>query len=104
MKALEGLADKVLRDDLLHAMERSLAVARAFPLIVEYRTREAAQRPDTGEALQAILDLRDGIERRPTRLLLERFLEAAEVPDHVEPLEPEVTPAEGNRVGVPNGI
>ncbi|GEM_PF-3469307 len=104
MKALEGLADTVFRDDLLLAMERRLAVARAFPLIVEYRTREAAHRPDTGEALQAILDLRDGIERRPTRLLLERFLEAAEVPDHVEPLEPEVTPAEGNRVGVPNGI
>jgi hypothetical protein len=82
--ALSNLTDTWFRDDLLLAMKRRLVVARAIPLIVEYRARKAAGRADADDLVRAILDLRDRTPERPVRLLLERFLDEAGVPAELE--------------------
>ncbi|MBD3868278.1 MAG: beta-N-acetylglucosaminidase domain-containing protein [Acidobacteria bacterium] len=82
--ALSKLSDTWFRDDLLLAMKRRLAVARVFPLIVEYRARKAAGRKDADDILRTILTVRERTAERPVRLLLESFLEEAGVPSEAE--------------------
>ena len=84
ISALSNLTDTWFRDDLLLAMQRRLAVARVFPLIVEYRARKAAGREEANELLGAILAVRDGTAEQPVRLLLESFLEEAGVPSELD--------------------
>lgn len=81
MKDLSGLADVPFRDALLAAMARRLAVARALPLVLEFRARAKAGREDASrvvEALRAMGD--DPAADDDTRRTLRSFLRAAGVP------------------------
>lgn len=80
MEALEGLADPAFRRALLEKMALRLAVARAIPLVLEYRARINAGREDALEVLDSIEEQRERVSARPEVLrALDRFLEAAEV-------------------------
>ena len=82
MRDLEGLADRTFRDDLLRMMARRLTIARAIPLVVEFRARLAAGRPDAAEVQEQIRALRaDPKLTAETVRALELFLAAAEIPD-----------------------
>jgi hypothetical protein len=81
MRALEGVADRTFRDDLLALMARRLAVARALPLAEEYRVRRAAGRPDAIEVLDAIDAERAALASTPdARAALEHTMAYAQVP------------------------
>jgi hypothetical protein len=61
-------------------MTRRLAVARAIPLVVEYRARVSAGRPDAQALLAALQDLRAEFAPSPDAVrILDRFLAAAQV-------------------------
>jgi hypothetical protein len=78
---LEGVADEPFRLELLRAMRRRLAIARAMPLSVEYLARSRAGRADAIETLARIDGERRSWESDPdARHTLERFLIAAGIP------------------------
>lgn len=80
MADLEGLRDTAFRDDLLRVMARRLAIARAVPLVVEFRARVAAGRDDAREVLDALRALLDRDDVGPdARRALRRFLDEAGV-------------------------
>ncbi len=81
MAALANLADTAFRDDVLQAMRRRLAIARAMPLTIEYLARIRAGRADAAEVLARIDDERRAWNGDPgARRVLETFLDAAKVP------------------------
>lgn len=81
MAALEKLADARFRDDLLRAMRRRLAVARAMPLAVEYAARVRAGRADAAEVVARIEAQRRETAGNPdTARILDLFLLAADIP------------------------
>jgi len=82
MKALGGLADGHFRDELLGRMEARLAVARALPLVREYRARARSGRTDLDALRQSLLGVREAAAVRPEAVrLLDLFLETAGVND-----------------------
>jgi len=79
--ALEPLADTVFRDDLLRAMRRRLAVARALPLAIEYLARRRAGRADAEQVLSRIHEERASWStHREAQAALDTFLAAAGIP------------------------
>lgn len=81
MAALANLSDTAFRDDVLEAMRRRLAVARAMPLTIEYLARRRAGRADAAEVLARIDDERRSWESdADARRVLEVFLSHANVP------------------------
>lgn len=81
MAALERLADRPFRDDLLRVMRRRLAVARAMPLVVEFLARRSAGRADAREVLAQIETQRRAVQDdRETARALNKFLLAADIP------------------------
>jgi hypothetical protein len=81
IKALETLDDVPTREDLLRAMRRRLAVARALPLAIEYLARKDAGRADASEVL-ARLNAERAMwsSHREAAGALESFLNAAGIP------------------------
>lgn len=79
MRGLQGLADRVFRDELLEMMARRLAIARAIPPVREILTRQSAGRSDLGGLIAEVNHLRDRVTRPTVRIALERFLHAAGV-------------------------
>ncbi len=78
MRALEGLADEAFRDELLERMRLRLAVARALPLLQEYRARARANRQDLAEILRDLVALRDALpDPSDSRERFARFLALA---------------------------
>jgi len=83
MADLARLADRPFRNDLLDAMARRLAVARAVPLAAEYRARISAGRRDLEDLLAALArEIASWDTRSSARRALVDFLEAADVPRH----------------------
>jgi hypothetical protein len=77
---LARLHDTAFRDEMTAIMMRRLAVARAIPLVVEYRARVSAGRPDADALLDELQNVRAEFARHPDALLvLDRFLAAAKV-------------------------
>ena len=81
MRRLQGLTDRVFRDELLEMMARRLAIARAIPPVREILARQAAGRSDLGGLIAEVNRLRGGASRPTVRVALERFLHAAGVLD-----------------------
>ena len=79
MRRLQGLADRVFRDELLEMMARRLALARAIPPVREILARQAAGRSDLEGLIAEVNRLRSRAKRPTVRLALERFLHAAGV-------------------------
>jgi hypothetical protein len=78
MEALGASADSVFRSALLEIMARRLAVARAVPLVVELRERQASGGDAAKSVVQRIEGERERVRDQPGVLLaLERFLSAA---------------------------
>jgi hypothetical protein len=85
--SLAGLSDAPLREDLLRAMRRRLALAQALPLAIEYLARRAAGRADAAEVLARLQDQRASWSSHPEALdALESFLSASGIP--VAPARP----------------
>ena len=81
IQALETLDDVAMRDDLLRAMRRRLAVARALPLAIEYLARKDAGRADASDVLARLNDERAlWTSHREAAGALESFLSAAGIP------------------------
>lgn len=78
MARLSGIVDKPFRDDLLAMMRRRLAVARAVPLVIDYRASTRQGSPGTDEARQRIELERSALTSDPDALhALDLFLTAA---------------------------
>lgn len=81
MQALSGLVDVPFRDALLAVMGRRLAVARALPLVLEFRARAKAGREDASRVVDALRTMCDDpAASEDTRRTLRSFLRAAGVP------------------------
>jgi beta-N-acetylglucosaminidase-like protein len=79
--ALEALADAAFRGDLLRAMRRRLAVARALPLAIEYLARRSAGRQDADVVLARLRNERASwSHHREALAALDTFLSAAGIP------------------------
>ena len=78
IEALETLDDAAMREDLLRAMRRRLAIARALPLAVEYLARHDAGRVDAADVLERLRAERASwSSHREAVVALEAFLHAA---------------------------
>jgi hypothetical protein len=81
MASLERLEDAPFREALLELMARRLAIGRAVPTAIEYRARKRAGRTDLEPLLTELSRQRAEVAKRPSVLrVLDRFLEAAEIP------------------------
>jgi hypothetical protein len=79
--AIETLDDVAMREDLLRAMRRRLAIARALPLTIEYLARKDAGRADADDVLARLNAERASWKsQRDTFYALESFLKAAGIP------------------------
>jgi len=81
IEALETLSDLPMRDDLLRAMRRRLALGRALPLAIEYLARRDAGRSDAAEVLARLqTELASWTTHPEARAALESFFGAAGIP------------------------
>jgi len=86
MAALRGLADSWFRDDVLAAMARRLAVARALPLVLELRALRSGAAERAQQILRRIQGEREAAGANANvRMALDRFLEAASILKLLEP-------------------
>ncbi len=86
MMALASVADTAFRDDVVAAMARRLAVARALPLILELRAPRSAAPARAQEILREIEREREVVAANPNvRIALDRFLDAASILELLEP-------------------
>jgi hypothetical protein len=81
MRALKGLADASFRSQLIEAMERRLAIARAVRPTREYRAREAAGLGGLAPILESLAAQRRTLTGAPGALqVFDEFLQAEGVP------------------------
>lgn len=79
--SLRSLADREFRDQLLSAMARRLAIARAWPIARDYRDRRGEGGEGFARAAAQLQASRQDAVKDPQALrALDRFLEAAEIP------------------------
>ncbi|HJQ97650.1 MAG TPA: beta-N-acetylglucosaminidase domain-containing protein, partial [Candidatus Polarisedimenticolaceae bacterium] len=79
--ALQTLDDAAMREDILRAMRRRLAIARALPLAIEYLARKDAGRADVAPLLERLeAERASWSSHREAAVALETFLGAAGIP------------------------
>lgn len=80
MRELADLEDTRFRDDLLTAMAKRLAVARALTPIREYRARRIAGRRDAVDVVAVLENMRRNIDNPEVGRAFDRFMVEAGVP------------------------
>jgi hypothetical protein len=80
------LRDTVFRDDLLEVMAKTLALARALPLVQQMRGIHTSAPPRTGrEIVSELRAQREALRANPSALrALDQFLEAAGIMNQLE--------------------